>query len=147
MTTLFASLWRRHFFVALAALMALLAEVLIVALAGVPFDSGQLHRGFIVSAWLSTSIMIVMLVALFVMYLRPGKSSLPRSPDTIASLATYLCHSSLLADFADFAKMDRKTRNAEVARMRRTYCLTRTTVEDEDGAVRYQIDYDSVATP
>lgn len=145
-STFFTALWRRHFFVALAAFMALLAEVLIVSLAGIPFSQGQLHRAFIVTSWLSFSIMVLMLISLLVIYLRPGRLDLPRQPDTIASLTSYLCHSSMLHDFADFARMDGKSRNEEVALMRRTYCLTKTKTEP-DGAVRWQIDYDSVDTP
>lgn len=62
------ALWRRNFFVALVSFIAILSDVLIIAVVGVPFGYGQLYSSFSVSTWISVSILCLMIItALIIM--------------------------------------------------------------------------------
>ncbi len=138
------ALWRRQYTLTLAAAMALAAEALLIALTAIPFSKGTLHRAFVASAWASVAILASMLAALAAIYLRrPRDPPLPRAPDTLAAVLSYLCASSarLLPDFAELARLDDAARRRWVVGMRRTYVLS--CEPGPDGVVRWSIDYDS----
>ena len=84
--------------------------------------------------------MTLMIVLLIVLFLRPKGPDLPRAPNTLASVVSYLCGSRLLHEFADLAVVDARTRRMRLERAPRTYVLRR--MVNDDGVVRWTIDYD-----
>ncbi|KIX03101.1 uncharacterized protein Z518_06651 [Rhinocladiella mackenziei CBS 650.93] len=98
LTALGANLYRRHYFLACLSLNALLAEVVTVTLAAVPYSSATSYRGFTTSVYLSQAILGVMLLSLFWVLFRPHRT-IPRSPKSTAVVMTYLQGSSLIKDF------------------------------------------------
>ncbi|KAI9674741.1 MAG: hypothetical protein M1817_001645 [Caeruleum heppii] len=139
-TTFLVSLPRRHFFVALVAFITVISEVLIITLAGIPYNPGQLYVAFRVSAFVSMAILSLMILILVAVYLRPKGPDLPRTPNTVAAVWSYLCASSLVEDFADLSGLGRKERNERVKMWGRSYVLS---VERRvDGALRWGVDYD-----
>lgn len=140
-TTLFTSLWRRQFFPGLLAFTALLSEILIVALPGVPFRSNQMYGSYLFSFWTSIAIMSFMLAVLAILQLRPRGPALPRTPNTLGSVFSYLCESRLVADLADLGTADAKTQRAHIKQGSRTFVLKQKSTA-ADGLLRWTIDYD-----
>ncbi|KAI9890821.1 MAG: hypothetical protein M1814_003605 [Vezdaea aestivalis] len=141
LTGFIASIPRRHIYCALVALTSIFSEVLIVTLAGVPFNAGQLLIAFKVSAYISIGILGIMLIMQVVIYLRPRGPALPRTPNTLGAVFSYLCASPLLEDFGDMALLDEKKKRVRVRDMGRKYMLD--VMEGADGKARWQIAYDN----
>ena len=126
--------------------MAILADVLIVTLAGVPFNPDQIHIAFRICSLTSIVILGTMLVVLAAVWIRSRSGpGLPRSPNTIAAVFSYLCGSAahggtLLDDFADLSVLDRRKRNKRVAALKRRYGLR--VSQGQDAVPRWTIDYD-----
>lgn len=139
--TLFTSLYRRNLFVSLIAAISCLAEFLIIILGAIPFNSGTLYQAYLFSTYLSMAILGLMLLGMVGLYVRPRGPSLPRTPDTVAAVWSYLCGSSLLEDMADMSMLSESTRDRLVRKMGRKYTLEERT--NMDGTARWTIDYDS----
>jgi hypothetical protein len=138
------NLFRRRFFLAYIALNAVLSEVLTVALSGVPFHSSQSWTGYVVSTWLSVTILFSMMVALLLVLFRErcgGRSVVPYHHGRILAPLLFLCHSEeILRDFSELGCLDTKMRNQKVEAMGRRYRYGR--VADLDGGLGYGIEYD-----
>ena len=143
-TTVLLAVPRRHVFVGVIALVAILAEILIITLAGVPFNAGQIYIAFRVCSFTSMAILGAMIDVMVAVYARLARSpdpDLPRSPNTLAAVFSYLCGASnMLDDFADMAMLDRRTRAKRVKAMGRTYVLAEK--PGDDRVVRWTVDYD-----
>src|SRR5204862_6508296 len=83
---------------------ALLSEVLVVMLAGVPFNSSQTWTAFLVSAYSTMTILGLMVVALLALFWWRRKPELPRMPNTVAAVLSYLCASEMLEDFKELGE-------------------------------------------
>ena len=139
MTTFLTALYRRSFFVAHVALVALLSEVLIIVLPGIPFSAGQLHDAFLASAYISMAVLAVMLLSLVAIWCRRGDPKLPRTPNTMAAVLSYLCAGRMTEDFAAFACSGREARNRIVEDWGREYVFD--VGRGVDGVVRWGVDY------
>lgn len=143
-TTVLLAIPRRHFFVGLIASVAILAEILIVTLAGIPFNAGQIYIAFRVCSFTSMTILGTMILVMVAVYVRLGRSpdpDLPRAPNTVAAVFSYLCGATtMLDDFADLATLDGTTRTRRVKAMGRTYVLA--VGQAQDGVSRWTVDYD-----
>lgn len=85
---------RGEWFYALVATTAALSDVLIVMIAGVPFNRSQVFKAFLASAYSSLAIlglMNVTLLGLFVWRVKNEKMGMPREPDTVVGVAMMLC--------------------------------------------------------
>ena len=81
-----------------------------------------------------------MLAMLVVLYIRPRGPPIPRTPNTVAAIFSYLCASRMLDDFADLATVEGEKREERINDMGRTYCLD--VMDDGQGTARWTIDYD-----
>ena len=140
-TSFFTSLYRRSFFVALVAFVAVTAEILIIVLPGVPFSSGEIARAFTVSSYFSMAILALMLVVLAAIRLRPRGPDLPRKPNTLGALCLYLCDSQMRYDLADMAYMKIGERDYVVRDLEREYALV--CGLGADGEIRWRVDYEN----
>src|SRR5439155_17005866 len=84
LATLVGSLYRRHLFLASIAFTSLLSEVLVIMIAGVPFNSSQIWAAFLVSTYSSISILSLMICALLALFWWRRQPELPRMPNTVA---------------------------------------------------------------
>ena len=139
-TSFFTALYRRSFFVAHIAFVAITAEVLIIVLPGIPFNSAQLFRAFIVSAYLAMAILALMLLTLLAVWLRPKGPALPRKPNTLGAMCLYLCDSRTRFEFRGFAFMETKERNRIVRDMGKGYEMRYE--KGGDGTGRWKVDYE-----
>ncbi|KAH8799705.1 hypothetical protein F5884DRAFT_810952 [Xylogone sp. PMI_703] len=117
-----SSLLHGHFFIAVVAISAFLAEALTICLSNISFNVTTTYQAFTVSVWLSCAIIGVMLLALIFVAMRQ-QPDLPLKPNTIASVLCYLANSSLPDKFHGMALMDEKTRNRKVREMNLKYTL------------------------
>ena len=139
-TAFFTSLYRRSYFIALVAFVAVMAEVLIIILPGVPFNSSEIARSFTISSYLSIAILALMLVVLAAIWLRPKGPALPRTPNTLGTLCLYLCDSQMRFELSDMAYMKKGERDYAVRDLEREYVLL--SGLGDNGEIRWRVDYD-----
>ena len=91
----------RNYMIAAVASSTVLSEVLLVAVSGVPFNSGQILPSLQASCFASLAILFIMALCSIAVISHNrtsagGTRRLPRSPDTLAGVWLYLCGSSLV---------------------------------------------------
>ncbi len=142
LTSIFPMLFKGYFLATTMAIIAVLADVLIVFLGAVPFTSGEIFMELLVASFGSMAIlgiMILGLVALFVWKRR--LPNLPRSPDTIAGVASYVADSRMLDDFEGCEYLDNRQLFNQIAGLGKRYVYGKWL--GSDGQSRYHIDEDS----
>ncbi len=95
LTSIFQALWRRNFFHAFVALVAILSDVLIITIGGVPYNSGQIWLDFLVSIYTSWAILAIMLLTVLAMFRWRAlneKMMMPREPTTLLRVLLLLCN-------------------------------------------------------
>jgi Protein of unknown function (DUF3433) len=89
------AVYRGDMFHALIAFTAIMSDILIIAVAGVPFAQAEVWLSFIVSAYVSLGILgLMVLVMLGIFWWRAGneKMGIPRAPSTIVAVLMILCN-------------------------------------------------------
>ena len=133
------ALRRRHFFVASVAATTVLADVLTVALAGIPFDSASSYTAYTVSTYLSAAILALMLDALAALVWRARSDPvLPRAPESVAAVALALCGSGLVGEVEGLAGLEQGVRDRRVEGIGRRYWGGEGV--GVDGVVRWGVD-------
>src|SRR5204862_2991610 len=90
----------QHFTTATVAMTALLSEFLVITLSGLPYRPGQLREEFLFCGIASLTILSIMLVVLSAVNVwRRFLPHLPRKPDSVAAVITYVCESKMNTDF------------------------------------------------
>ncbi|KAH0536541.1 hypothetical protein FGG08_006591 [Glutinoglossum americanum] len=143
LTTLPYSLLHHHYFLTLISFTALLSEILIIVLAGVPYSSTQLYVAFLVSTYTSIAILGLMLLTLAVTMLwwRMGNPDIPRMPDTLGVVWSYLCWSDqMLSSFKDLSSLQQEERDKRVMGWRKRYIFGE--AEMMEGVQRWVLDED-----
>src|SRR5436853_5409326 len=86
---------RGDVFHALVAFTAIMSDILIIAVAGVPFAQAQVWLSFLVSAYVSLGILgLMVLVVLGTLWRSAGseKIGMPRPPSTVVAVLMMLCN-------------------------------------------------------
>lgn len=95
-STVFIALGRGDLFVSWTALMAILSDILIIAVTGVPFSPAQIHEAGLASFYISFGILGLMILSLLAVVIRRRSNPrMPRDPDTLAHVWLYVCASSM----------------------------------------------------
>jgi hypothetical protein len=143
LATLATAALQCQFAVALTAGIGVLAETLIVVLATIPFNPATLWRAYLVSFYIAWAILAAMLLGQAALAWRQRSDPpLPRAPDTLAAVWSYVCGApALLGDVADLGAVSARRRDALVRGLGRGYSLEKRLCAD--GAVRWTIDYAS----
>lgn len=130
----------RHFAAASIAVTGLCAELLIVALAGLPYRPGQLRGEFVFCAVMALSIVTLMIAQLVLVNLwRRALPHLPRRPDNIAAVMTYVAGTTMVKDFYGLEELSTSERNKAVRKMGKTYAYG-WRKEDGTGRTRWVVD-------
>ncbi|KAI9774087.1 MAG: hypothetical protein M1840_005180 [Geoglossum simile] len=138
-TSLVVAVTRARPHLAVLVFNTLLSEVLIVSLSRIPFRGDSIYIAYVASSRLVTAIIPFMLVTLIWVGLRRRLTvDLPRRPDTIAAVLSYLCGSSMLQDFQGLSTVDGQTRDGVVVKMGKRYKLGK--IVGVDGVERVGID-------
>lgn len=130
---------------AVVATLAVLAEVLVIALAGVPFTAGELYHYALACSYISIAILGMMVIAVaFLVIWRLRLPYLPRNPDTIAAVISYVVGSRLVSENQETEYVGKTVHEAvlygdsEMMQTRWRYGE----MEYEDGTLRWMIDED-----
>lgn len=94
-TSLPGALRRGDWFHAFIAFIAITSELLIIAIAGVPFNRSQVWKAFIASAASSLAILGMMILTVFALFwwrVQNEKMRMPREPDTLVGVWMMLCN-------------------------------------------------------
>lgn len=133
--------WNMNFFAAAIATVAILSDILIIAILGVPFSSAEIKPASLASFYVSFAILGLMLIAFVAVIIwRRSNPPIPRQPDTLASVWTYLCASKMLADLEGMEFMTEKVRDKSVREAGRRFFYGM--ANGSDGTDRYMIDHE-----
>ncbi len=139
LTAIVPLLRNRHFAAASVATTAVISEFLVVFLAGLPYRPGQLRSEFLFCGITSLAIMVVMLVQLiFVNLWRRQLPHLPRRPDTIAAVMTYVAGTNMARDFYGLDEQSTGERNRSIRSLNKTYAYGWR--REENGRIRWIVD-------
>ena len=95
LTALPGALRRGDVFHATIAFVAICSDLLIIAIAGVPFNRSQVWKAFIASAASSLTILGMMILAIFGLFwwrIQNERMRMPREPDTLIAVCMMLCN-------------------------------------------------------
>lgn len=144
-TSLFPALWQRNFFHAAVAFVAVLSDVLIVVIGGVPFSPAQFHIDFVVCtfmSWIILAIMVVMVLALFRWRALNEEMMMPQIPNTLLAVCQLLCNrnNGVCDEMAGTEMMQGGVRDRIIRRSSVRYWAG--WIEEEDGSRRWVIEKD-----
>jgi hypothetical protein len=120
------ALRRGHLFQALVSFIAILGDVLIIVIVGVPFGFGQVYSSFVVSKWISITILSLMIATnlIVILWWRRGQpKGMPRRPDTILNVALYLCASGVTEDLVRLSMDGEKHGDRGWSALNGVYCF------------------------
>ncbi|CAI4216008.1 unnamed protein product [Parascedosporium putredinis] len=118
---------------------ALLSEFFVIFLAGLPYRPGQLRTEYLVCAIISIIVLIIMLVAIvFLHRWRRSLPHMPRRPNSVAALMTYVAETNMSRDFTSIEEMRRKERERAIEGLGKSYGYGLRT--DEAGRKRWVVD-------
>lgn len=115
-TAFIPTLLRGHVFASVIAFVTILAEILVVLVASIPYMPGQIHLEFLLSSFTTMTILGIMLVAILALMRWKWRApAMPRTPDTIAAVVSYVSESRMLEDlegceFLDTQELDNRVR-------------------------------------
>jgi hypothetical protein len=115
------------------------AEFLVVALSGLPYRPGQLRGEFLFCGITSMAILGLMIVELiFVNIWRRSLPHLPRPPNSIAAVMTYVAGTSMIRDLDGLEQLSISERNRKIRDLGKAYAYGWR--REEDGRVRWVVD-------
>ena len=90
---MFTFAWHLYFFPSVFSFTAVLADVLVILAAVIPYGPGRMWQEFLISAYTCMGILGLMVLCIIgLLFWRRGLS-MPRKPDTVGAVMTYLCAS------------------------------------------------------
>ncbi len=117
----------------------LLAEFLIVFLSGLPYRPGQLRSEFLFCGIAALVILALMTAELvFVNLWRRQLPHLPRRPDSIGVVMSYVARTRMVRDFYGLEEMGTRERNRTIMQLDKTYAYGWR--REENGRVRWVVD-------
>lgn len=123
-TNAFSGLWsairRRHSFLAVVALTAMISEFLPILLAQIPFRVTQTHLVHVITTWTAVGVLSVMVLVLLSSFLVCWPH-MPLDPSTIAGAMYYVADSRMLDYFQGLSVVGRKERDQRIATLGRRY--------------------------
>jgi hypothetical protein len=138
-SALFFMTYHRHFFAASFALIAILSDILVITLAGVPYSAGQILLESQVCNYTSILIVGFMVCGIACMMLWRRKApDLPRAPDTVLGVMSYVADSKMLYDFEGCEYFESKYMDNRIKGLGKRYRYGR--CEGVDGQVRWMVD-------
>ena len=99
-TALFKALWHGNWYYAFAALVTVLSYFLLVLIAGVPYNYGQMKDLSLISSPASLAILCLMLIGLVSLaFWHRSSPKMPRKPDTLVNTWLLMCSSRFISNF------------------------------------------------
>jgi len=139
LTAFLPLIWHCHYTPAMIAFTGLAAELLIVSLSGLPYRPGQSRGEFLFWGITCLSILTIMLIQLiFLANWRRKLPHLPRAPESIAAVMTYVAGTSMTRDFNGLEQLKRSERDQAIRDLEKTYAYWWR--REEDGRIRWVVD-------
>jgi len=111
-----------YFFVAALTVITLLAEALNIVISGVPYAPGQVWLQLLLSSYISLAILGIMLVAIVVVIVRRfSEPVVPRKPETLGAVMSYLCGSRMCDDFDGVEGLSEEARDRRTGALGKRY--------------------------
>lgn len=99
-TVVFKALWHRNWYHAFIAFTTVLSYVLLILIAGVPYNYGQVKDVSFYSSLISVIILAIMMVAMVsLMFWHLGNPRMLRNPETLANTWLLMCSSRFVKDY------------------------------------------------
>jgi hypothetical protein len=141
-TSIFPMLFKGHFFSAWMSLITVGSEVLIIFLGSVPFSAGRIRTELFVSTYASFALLSLMAVGVVSLIIwKRRMPDLPRAPETIAAVVSYVADSRMLDDFEGFEYCDDAEMKARLDSTGKRYVYGKRL--GSDGQSRYLVDEDT----
>ena len=122
LTAFLPLLYNSHYIASFVALSGLIAEFLVVALAGLPYRPGQQRGEFLFWAVVALVILSLMIITLVVVNIwRRKLPALKRMPGDIAAVMTYVAGTGMVRDFAGLSQSSTKERDGAIKRLEKVY--------------------------
>lgn len=135
-------LFSRHYFTSFIALIALLSELLVIFLGGVPYAPGQFYVELQISSYVSIALLGLMVLGVIaLMVWKRRMPDLPRAPDTVAAVMTYIADSRMLEDFEGLEFCDDIELRDKLAVRGKKYMYGKK--PGSDGNTRFMVDEES----
>lgn len=142
LTSILPMLFKGHIFVACMAFIAVLADCMILFLGNIPFSAGQILTEIKVASFSCMGILGIMVVGVvFLIVWKRRLPDLPRAPDTIAAVVSYVADSRMLDDFEGFEYLDDRDMTSRLAVTGKRYVYAKR--PGSDGRSRYMVDQDT----
>jgi hypothetical protein len=139
LTSFLPMLRNGHFMAAIIAFAAILSEFFVVVFSGLPYRPGQLRSEFIFCAITSLTVIALMLLTVVGTNIwRRWLPRLPRKPDNVAAVLTYVCQSRMVEDFEGVEVLSVRERDRRIRDLRKRYGYG--VRKGEDGLGRWTID-------
>ncbi|WYZ46593.1 hypothetical protein EsH8_IX_000818 [Colletotrichum jinshuiense] len=124
---------------ACVAVTAFVAEFFVVAVSGMPWRPGQLRGEYICCGAMCVVVLMVMLsIQGLVLYWRTTLPALPRRPDSVAAVMTYVAGTAMGREFHSVSGIGRKAADEVITEMGRRYAYGWRA--EEGGARRWVVD-------
>jgi hypothetical protein len=138
-TAVFHMLFRRHYFASFMAVVAVLADPLIIFLGMIPFQAGEIHLEMIISSYASMSILGLQAIAIMaLMVWKRRLPDLPRAPDTVVAVVSYVSDAKMLENFEGLEYADDRELFQQIAGSGKRYTYGKK--PGTDGVNRYLVD-------
>ena len=96
------ALWTGNWFHAFVAVVTVLSYVLVILVAGVPYNYGQIANLSLISSAASVGVLGVMIITMIAVFVwKRTAPKMPRKPDTLVNVWLLLCASRTLKDMVD----------------------------------------------
>ena len=100
LVTFWRAMWHGNFYHALIAATAVVSQILIIGVAGIPYNFGIIQNVSLFSSTVCLGVLAIQLVVgCSVYWWRRSNPVMPRSPNTIANVVMLLCDSKMLQHF------------------------------------------------
>jgi hypothetical protein len=137
-TSFIPMLRNRHLVPALVAFVAILSEFLVITLSGLPYRPGQLHSEFYFCAISSLIILVLMLAIVVVVNVwRRFLPYLPRKPDNVANVLSYVVGTRMCDDFEGLERLKVSERDQRIRALGKRYGYGR---RGDNGVERWVVD-------
>jgi hypothetical protein len=142
LTSIFPMLFKGHIFAASMAVIAVLSDIMIIFLGAVPYSSGQIFLELQIASYASMGTLGIMIIGVISLIAWKRRlPDLPRAPDTIAAVVSYVADSRMLDDFEGFEYLDDREMNSRLTGTGKRYVYGKR--PGSDGQLRYLVDEDT----
>lgn len=98
---MFAFLRHLYLFPAAFSVVAVLSDVLVILAPVIPFSPGRMWEELLISCYTCMGILSLMILCIIGLVFWRRRLTMPRKPDTIGAVISYLCASRGLDDYCD----------------------------------------------